>query len=52
MKNPSSIILVSFVLVSVSSFILYENNGQDYDKVLSKEYAYYAGLAYCPKKCL
>lgn len=42
--------MLALTLVSVTCLVISDVEG--YDKTQSKEYAYYAGLAYCPKNCL
>ena len=50
MINPSSLVAVALLLSLASSSQL--SLEDTYDRNESKEFAYYAGLAYCPKKCL
>mgnify|MGYP000232887710 CR=1 FL=1 len=49
-KNPSYLLCLGLTLTLVSSFVV--RSRETYDKAESKDMVYYAGLAYCPKKCL
>jgi hypothetical protein len=50
-NNPLTLFTLSVLLVLPSCFVL-RQNAVAYDVKASADYAYLAGLAYCPKKCL
>lgn len=47
-KNPIFLVL----LLTTTALCFSIKNADSYDPATSKEYAYYAGLAYCGKRCL
>lgn len=49
-KNSLQVILVALLLVLTASFKI--SNSIPYNVKSSTDYAYFSGLAYCPKKCL
>lgn len=49
-NNPSKILLLSLLILLTSAFKM--DNALPYNVKSSSDYAYFSGLAYCPKKCL
>ena len=49
-RNPSYFVVLCVLVTLVTCFSLRKTDS--YVVAESKEYAYYAGLAYCPKKCI
>jgi hypothetical protein len=51
-NNPTALVILLLLLAAPSLSFSLKRNALPYNVKDSEDYAYLAGLAYCPKKCL